>query len=83
MTFGQNLLPRKWFEYIMKKSFYGQLIPGSNHAEVISLARQLATVGIRCMPAPSIEDELDETGKSSNNTVRLLIVVYASLFFIN
>jgi hydroxyproline oxidase len=69
MTFGQNLLPRKWFEYIMKKSFYGQLIPGSNHAEVISLARQLATVGIRCMPAPSIEDELDETGKSSNNTV--------------
>ena len=72
MTLGQSLLPRRWFEYLMKKSFYGQFIPGSNHAEVVSLAKQLAIVGIRLLPAPSIEDELDETGKSINDRYQVV-----------
>ncbi|XP_062512688.1 hydroxyproline dehydrogenase-like isoform X2 [Corticium candelabrum] len=50
----------------MKKTFYGQFIAGANSEEVIMLARRLAPSGIRFMPSPSVEDELEESDSGGN-----------------
>ena len=73
MTLSEKLLPKTLFEFIMKKTFYGQFIAGANSEEVIMLARRLAPSGIRFMPSPSAEDELEKSDSGGNKQNRFYL----------
>ncbi|KAK3581261.1 hypothetical protein CHS0354_032989 [Potamilus streckersoni] len=63
MTYGKNILRKRIFEGLMRKTFYGQFVGGQTESEFLFTARKLTEVGIG--PLLAIPMEEDATGNQT------------------
>ncbi|KAL3851870.1 hypothetical protein ACJMK2_015570 [Sinanodonta woodiana] len=65
MTYGQNILGKRIFENLMRKTLYGQFVGGQTESEFLLTARQLTKIGIGTLLAVPMEE--DATGNQTQD----------------